>query len=144
MEQSTSPPKLDPEHPGNSSSGRNGDLSIESKDSANQRMIADRLMAALASGNLDHLAQAREAFLKQPPPAKKRERASEPATQAKDRAPVPTRAAETRKEIARDKPEDLEALLERRTTPRTSDHLFAPVDELRKEEEELNRVEEEL
>jgi len=117
--------------------GKNGD-SAESKDPANQRLIADRLLAALANGNLDHLAQARKAFLKEAPAPKKKEPAP-----AKSR-PVQERVLETRKEVVREAAPDLASLLDRRTTPRSPGHSFAPVDELRKEEEELKRAEAEL
>jgi hypothetical protein len=121
----------------NAISGKNGD-SAESKDPANQRLIADRLLAALANGNLDHLAQARKAFLKEAPAPKKKEPAP-----AKSR-PVQERVLETRKEVVREAAPDLASLLDRRTTPRSPGHSFAPVDELRKEEEELKRAEAEL
>src|SRR5882672_5206233 len=46
--------------------GRNGHSdSGDLKDSASSRMVADQLMAALATGNLEHLADARQAFLNQ-------------------------------------------------------------------------------
>src|SRR5215468_9609211 len=43
----------------------NGD-DVDAKELAEQRNIADRLVAALAGGNLDHLARGREAYLNQP------------------------------------------------------------------------------
>src|SRR5262245_47853352 len=56
-------------------------------DSANQHMIADRLLAALASGNLDNLAQARQAFLKEGLQAAETapDQGSEPAPQAHEK-----------------------------------------------------------
>src|SRR4029077_19107436 len=65
MEQSSSrPPRFDPQQE-SAPSGRGSDSEADAKDESSQRMIADRLMAALASGNLEHLAHARQAFLKQ-------------------------------------------------------------------------------
>jgi hypothetical protein len=64
MEQSSSlPPKIDGDKSG-APHGRNGNAgSSDAKDASGQRMVADQLMAALASGDLKHLAQARHAFL---------------------------------------------------------------------------------
>ena len=135
MEQSSYPPNSDPDQKRNL--GKNGD-SAKSKDPANQRMIADRLLAALANGNLDHLAQAREAFLKEAPAPRKKEPAPPKPGPAKDRVP------EARKEVVREAAPDLASLLDRRTASRSPGHSFAPVDELRKEEEELKRAEAEL
>src|SRR5689334_334092 len=107
----------------------------DADDVSNQRMVADRLLAALASGNLEHLAQARQAFLKEAPGEKQTHAHPRRSTAA----PIePVERSE------RDALADLEALLERRTTPRTPEHNFVAVDELRKEEEELRRVEAEL
>ena len=84
MEQSSShPPNSDPDQKRNLP-GKNGDA-VDSKDPANQRMIADRLLAALASGNLDHLAQAREAFLKDAPAAKKKQPTQERSRPVRER-----------------------------------------------------------
>src|ERR1051325_4908374 len=94
--------------------------------SADSQMVADQLMAALASGNLDHLAQAREAFLKRSPAAPE-----EPARSKVSSEPAPTI----------NRTVDLEASLERRTKPRNAAHEFVAVDQLRHEEEELRRVE---
>jgi hypothetical protein len=88
-------------------------------------------MAALASGNPDHLAQAREAFLKhshssiskQVPPAKS---SSEP------QAPASKRMV------------DAQPPIEHRPAPRNAEHPFLPVDQLQREEEELSRVEAQL
>src|SRR5262245_56491880 len=99
MEHSSSqPPKSDPEQSNNLSSRRNGDAPSDAKESANQRMIADRLMAALASGNLDHLAQARQAFLKEAPAAKRQEPASTPPARSARLAAVPNSSPEIRQE----------------------------------------------
>src|SRR6266853_4254721 len=64
MEQSSSqPPKFDPDKNG-VPRGRNGNSGTNDvQDPSSQQMVADQLMAALASGNLDHLADARQAFL---------------------------------------------------------------------------------
>ena len=64
MEPSSSqPPKFDPDM-NSAPSGRNGDSGAnDAQDPSSQRMIADRLTAALASGNLEYLANARQAFL---------------------------------------------------------------------------------
>src|SRR5262245_39233706 len=123
MEQSSlRPHKIDPEQ--DDRPGRNGDT-VDSKESTNQLMIADRLMAPLASGNLDHLAQAREAFLKQAPTSKKKELTPEKPQPTRARviearkefAPETSSARENlteiRNELVRDTPRDLESLLER-------------------------------
>jgi len=121
-----------------STPGRNGDAGrIDSNDPANQRMVADRLLAALASGNLEHLAQARQAFIKSPGDQKK-ESQREPLQST---APVATSVP--RRSPAEDTA-DLAAALERRSAPRTVEHAFVAVDELRKEEEELRKAEAEL
>ncbi|HEX3227847.1 MAG TPA: hypothetical protein VHQ95_02715, partial [Pyrinomonadaceae bacterium] len=136
MEHSSSyPPNSDPDRKRNLP-GKNGNA--ESKDPANQRMIADRLLAALANGNLDHLAQAREAFLKEAPAPTKKDPAPSKSK------PVKERVVESRKEVVREAAPDLASLLDRRVTPRSPEHSFAPVDELRREEEELKRAEAEL
>ena len=64
MEQSSSqPPNIGPDK-STAPRGRNGNSGPnDSRGPSSQRMVADRLMAALASGNLEHLAQARRAFL---------------------------------------------------------------------------------
>src|ERR1051325_9416238 len=124
----------------NSEGKRSKSPATDSKEPANQRMIADRLLAALASGNLDNLAQARQAFLKQAPvPAH-----TEAAPSHQSPAQVEESPVDFTKYAAKRAPLDLEAQLERRSTPRTSDHSFVPVDELRKEEEELRKAEAEL
>src|SRR4029453_13512975 len=103
MEQSSlQPPDSDPDQKHNLP-GKNGNA-VDSKDPNNQRMIADRLLAALASGNLDHLAQAREAFLKEAPAAKKKEPAPERSR------PMQERLVETRKEVVQPPAPDLAAL----------------------------------
>jgi len=111
-----------------------GEARSDAQEQPAQRMVADRLMAALASGNLDHLAQARRAFLKQPPAHRKQEiRPSSSATPRDEIMPPPKHA-----------PADLAAPLERRSGPRRTEHDFLPVDELRKIEEELHHAEAEL
>src|ERR1700743_657997 len=60
-----------------------------------QQLVADQLLAALASGNLDHLAQAREAYLKQSP---------EPHTEAPQPKPTTEPPA-----TARTRPSEFEA-----------------------------------
>src|ERR1043166_5048052 len=132
----------DNKHPGPKADPH--DAYRDHKDSGNQRMVADRLLAALASGNLDHLAQAREAFLKESPPSRK-PAASVPARETT----APVRRERIAKEPPVDNsdfavPTDLEARLERRAAPRTSESLFAPVDELREVEEEIKQAEAEL
>src|SRR5215471_11262667 len=74
--------------------------------SADRRMVADQLLAALASGNLDHLAQAREKFLHQP--------ATKLTSQPSPRPPAPAHDS-----ITQSNPE-LTASLERRSTARPS------------------------
>src|SRR6478735_704423 len=59
--------------------------------SADPQLMADQLLAALASGNLDHLAQAREAFLKQSSDSPKQ--AAEPKVSSQPPAPAPQRPA---------------------------------------------------
>src|SRR5436853_494308 len=114
--------------------GRNGEAGrIDSNDVNNQRMVADRLLAALASGNLEHLAKARQAFLKQVPGDKNKE-----VHPRSSNAPTPMKPIEP---ATKETPSDLEASLERRTAPRTAEHDFVAVDELRKEEEELRQAE---
>src|SRR3954465_10207645 len=81
----------------------------EHDDTSDQRQAADRLLAALASGNLDHLAQAREAFLGHPPAEGKKEprpRCSDPPAESFS------------------VPADLSASLEHRAGPR---HVVEPV-----------------
>ena len=100
MEPSSSqPPKFDPEKNNlpsgqNGSSGKNG-----ANDPSGRRMVADHLMAALASGNLENLAHARQAFLNEGHAAPSQPRA------------------------------DLEAQLERRTKARSLEQSFAPADD---------------
>src|SRR3977135_1349636 len=104
MEQSSSqPPNF---HPDKSPTPRrrNGDSGFgDAKDPSSRRMIADQLMAALASGNLEHLADAREAFLNEG------HSGSEP------------------------RPADLEVPVERRSRARTFKHASIANDELRAE-----------
>ena len=125
MEQSSSGPQNSDPKTSSPSSDRNGD-DRAAKDSGNQRMVADRLLAALASGNLDHLAQAREAFLKEstssrksPPPTPKRETAP-PVRRERMTQPPPFASDDF--EI----PSDLEARLERRTAPRSNEIPHRP------------------
>jgi len=80
----------------------------------NEQIIADRLLKALSGGNLVHLEEARRAFVK----------------------PEPTKAEQ---ELA-----DLAAQLERRSAPRDTGRPVVSDDQLRKEEEALNRAEREL
>src|SRR5437764_6867834 len=80
----------------------------------NEQIIADRLLAALSGGNLVHLEEARKAFVR----------------------PEPTK---TEQELA-----DLAAELERRSAPRDTGRWVVSDDQLRKEEEALNRAEREL
>src|SRR5881394_2588239 len=77
----------------------------------NEQIIADRLLKALSGGNLVHLEEARRAFVK----------------------PEPTKAEQ---ELA-----DLAAQLERRSAPRDAGRPVVSDDQLRKEEEALNRAE---
>src|ERR1051325_3024790 len=67
MEQPTSGSTNQEDKQTGKSANRRNDVLASDQDSSNQRMVADRLLAALANGNLDNLAQAREAFLKQAP-----------------------------------------------------------------------------
>src|SRR5256714_6409604 len=118
--------------------GRNGEAGrIDANDPANQRMVADRLLAALASGNLEHLAQARQAFIKSPGDQKKE-------SQRKPLQPTAPVAASVPHRPSAEETADLAAALERRTAPRTVEHAFVALDELRKEEEELRKAEAEL
>src|SRR3979490_259510 len=66
MEKSSSqPPNFHPDK-SHTPRRRNGDSGFgDAKDPSSRRMVADQLMAALASGNLEHLADARQAFLNQ-------------------------------------------------------------------------------
>src|SRR5438094_10033734 len=80
----------------------------------NEQIIADRLLAALSGGNLVHLEEARKAFVK----------------------PEPTK---TEQELA-----DLARQLERRSAPRDTGGPVVSDDQLRQEEEALNRAEREL
>src|SRR6266571_940663 len=140
MEQSSSGSTNSDDRPiKDSPSGRNGDArAIDPNDSANQRMIADRLLAALASGNLDNLAQARKAFIKEPPVETPKQRPPKKPTLVKTASPKPTNV------VAFEPPADLEAQLERRSAPRAFEESFVDVDEFRKEEEELKHAEAEL
>ena len=139
MEQSSSGSTKENKQINDAASGRNGDAGrIDSNDPANQRMVADRLLAALASGNLEHLAQARQAFIKQSPVEKKKDSArASSQTTAPVRMNVPHQSSA--EEAA-----DLAAALERRTATRTVEKAFVPVDELLKQEEELKKAEQEL
>src|ERR1700737_1601996 len=61
------PPNFDTDN-NSAPHGRNGNAAAnDTKDSSSHRMVADQLMAALASGDLQHLAQARQAFLSDGP-----------------------------------------------------------------------------
>jgi len=69
MEQSSSkPPNFDADPIGNlpRSVSPNGSTGADDND-LNERLIADRLLAALSGGNLVHLEDARKAFVKQEP-----------------------------------------------------------------------------
>src|SRR2546430_12405395 len=139
MEQSSSGSTKENKQINDAGRGRNGDPGrIDSNDPANQRMVADRLLAALASGNLEHLAQARQAFIKQSPAEKKKDSQREPLQTT---APVHTNMPQ---QSAAEETADLAAALERRTSTRTVEHAFVAVDELRKEEEALRKAEAEL
>src|SRR5712691_662661 len=61
MESSQSPKSNADRNP--APSGRNAGSSSDAKEPSSQRLVARQLMAALANGNLDDLAQARQAFL---------------------------------------------------------------------------------
>ena len=74
---------------------------------ADQQLVADQLLAALASGNLDHLAQAREAYLKQ---------STETPREAPQTKPITEPPA-----TARTRPADFEEQIERPTTPRQAE-----------------------
>ncbi len=120
MEQSSSGSTNSDDRPiKDSPSGRNGDArAIDPNDSANQRMIADRLLAALASGNLDNLAQARKAFIKEAPVETPKQRPPKKPTLVKTASPKPTNV------VAFEPPADLEAQLERRSAPRAFEESF--------------------
>src|SRR5947207_3217372 len=94
---------------------------IDSDDPANQRMVADRLLAALASGNLEHLAQARQAFIKQSPIERKKDSQRAPSQAS---APVRTSAPQP---SSAEKTADLAAALERRMVARTGENAFVAV-----------------
>jgi len=115
MEQSSSqPPNFGPDN-STAARGRNGNARpSDSKDPSSRRMVADELMAALASGNLEHLAQARQAFLNEGD-------ADPPQSQG-----------------------DLAAQLERRSQARPFEHAVVADDDLRAEEEALRQAELEL
>ena len=113
-----------------------GEARSDAQEQPTQRMVADRLMAALANGNLDHLAQARRAFLKQPAAHRHlepRPSSSVTASQGDEIIGPPNHP-----------PADLAASLERRSGPRRTEHDFLPVDELRRIEDELHHAEAEL
>src|SRR5207253_1278313 len=85
-------------------------------DAIDPRMIADSLLSALSSGNLEQLEHTREALVK-----------------------------ESRTNIDRDRRlPDLAAQLERRNLARKSEAAPVAEDSLRKEEEDLHRAEQEL
>src|SRR6185369_10305733 len=67
--------------------GSVNDRNAEQDKPADQRLVADRLMAALASGNLDHLAQARAEFLKSSSAAPK----EVPQSRLSSESPAPVR-----------------------------------------------------
>ena len=115
MEPSSSqPPKFDLDK-NSAPGGRNGDSGTnDANDASSQRMVADRLMAALASGNLDHLAHARQAFLNE---------GHADAGQS---------------------PADLAAQLERRSKAGALEQAIVADDDLRAEEEALKQAELEL
>src|SRR5437762_5113910 len=110
--------------------GNAQDRNAAQDEPADQRLVADRLLAALASGNLEHLAEAREEFLKsssRPPKEAPHSRlSSEPSSPASQQ------------------PVNLAASIEHRTAPDSAEHSFVAVDQLRQEEEELRRVEADL
>src|SRR5258708_26263715 len=115
MEQSSSQPPKFYLDKNDTPRGRNGDSGPDAvKDPSSQRMVADQLMAALASGNLEHLADARQAFLNE------------------GHAGSPQSAA------------NLEAQPERRSRARGFEHVSAANEELRAEEEALRHADLEL
>jgi hypothetical protein len=131
MDQSSMPPKSDADQLSNSPVGRNGDANAGAKDATNassQRMVADRLLAALSGGNLESLANARQAFLKQ--------RTTEP----KESVAAPKQRSAENKRF----PADLEAELELRSMARSTNQMTVPGNDLRKEEEDLKKAEAEL
>src|SRR6478735_7354610 len=115
MDQSPSQPSsFEPDKNG-TRSGRNGHgVSNDTKDASDHRMVADQLMAALSSGDLQHLAEARKAFLNEPSTGSQRE------------------------------PADLETQLERRARTRALEQAVVADDDLRAEEEALKQAELEL
>src|SRR5712692_11790316 len=60
---------------------------LDGKDAA-RRMIADRLLAALATGNLEHLERAREAFLNQGRAEDPAQLNGKPSAPTKEEAPL--------------------------------------------------------
>src|SRR5215510_15273754 len=113
----------------------NGD-DVEAKELADQRTIADRLLAALAGGNLDHLARAREAYLQQPSTVTNRDSGPDSL------GPVECVTAikiEAEPEII-----IVETVLDSPAAPLLPIDSLAAADVIREEEEELNRAEAEL
>src|SRR6266576_1443660 len=96
---------------------------------SDQREVADRLLAALASGNLEHLTQAREAFL-----------AHSPAPQKQ--APHPP--APENQPIRESQPTELTSTPAPRSVLRHVEQSTGAADQLRAEEQELRRVEVDL
>jgi hypothetical protein len=134
MEQSSSgSTNSDPNKINNSAA--EGDVrSSEAHEPPNQRMVADRLLAALTSGNLEHLSQARRAFLKQPPADRKREPRppSSMPSPADEMVPAKHTAA------------DVTGSVERGSASRRAAQDFLPVAELQRIEDELRQAEAEL
>jgi hypothetical protein len=83
----------------------------DAKDASSQRLVADQLLAALASGNLENLAHARQAFVK------------DDVTEVKQF------------------PNDVEVQLERGSISRSTEDPVVSEDDLREEEEALKKAE---
>ena len=120
MDSSSRPARFDPNQT-SALSGRGDSETNGANDTSSQRMVADRLTAALASGNLELLAHARKAFLQQ------------------DGAEVQRSPAEVKQF-----PADLGAQLERRSSARSMEPAEVSDDILRQEEEALRQAEVEL
>src|SRR5882672_1534813 len=75
MDQSSMPPKSDADQISKSPVGRNGDADAkDAADASSQRMVADRLLAALSGGNLESLAKHGRLFLSRAQPSLRRVR----------------------------------------------------------------------
>src|SRR5213075_1291184 len=111
-------------------SGNAQDRNAAQDKPADQRLVADRLLAALASGNLEHLAEAREEFLKSSSRAPK----ESPHSRLSSKPSSPTSQ----------QPVNSSASTEHRAAPDSAEQPFVAADQLRQEEEELRRVEADL